>query len=118
LRLHGITSLASANEFSCESYIAEFNRRFALAATQLGHAFLPVRGKNLDLIFPLQHQRVVNKANTVHLGSCVLQIEKSHWRATLDGCGALRPPIPKAQHKTPLQPLRIGHFMCYDISIC
>jgi hypothetical protein len=28
----------------------------------------------------------VNKDNTVHLGSCILQIEKSHWRATLAGC--------------------------------
>ena len=86
LRLHGIKSLASANEFLRESYIAEFNRRFALAATQPGHAFLPVRGKNLDLIFSLQHERTVNKDNTVHLGSCVLQIEKSRWRATLAGC--------------------------------
>ena len=40
LRLHGIKSLASANEFLRESYIAEFNRRFAVAATQAGHAFL------------------------------------------------------------------------------
>jgi transposase len=86
LRLHGIRSLASANEFLRESYIAEFNRRFALAAAQPGHAFLPVRGKNLDLIFSLQHERTVNKDNTVQLGSCVLQIEKSQWRATLAGC--------------------------------
>ncbi len=86
LRLHGIKSLASANEFLRESYIAEFNQRFAVAATQAGHAFLPVRGKNLDLIFSLQHERTVNKDNTVHLGSCILQIEKSHWRATLAGC--------------------------------
>ena len=86
LRLHGIKSLASANEFLRESYIAEFNRRFALEATQPGHAFLPVRGKNLDLIFSLQHERTVNKDNTVHLGSCILQIEKSHWRTTLAGC--------------------------------
>jgi transposase len=86
LRLHGIKSLASANEFLRESYLAEFNRRFAVAATQPGHAFLPVRGKNLDLIFSLQHERTVNKDNTVQLGSCVLQIEKSHWRATLAGC--------------------------------
>lgn len=86
LRLQGIKSLASANEFLRESYIAEFNRRFARAATQPGHAFLPVRGKNLDLIFSLQHERTVNKDNTVHLGSCILQIEKSHWRTTLAGC--------------------------------
>jgi len=69
-----------------ESYIAEFDRRFAVAAMQPGHAFLPVRGKNLDLTFSLQHERTVNQDNTVHFGPCILQIEKTHWRATLAGC--------------------------------
>jgi transposase len=86
LRLHGIRSLASANEFLREGYIAEFNERFAVAASEPGHAFLPVRGKNLDLIFSLQHERTVNQDNTVHLGARILQIEKTRWRATLAGC--------------------------------
>jgi hypothetical protein len=86
LRLRGIQSVARANEFLREHYIAEFNRRFAIAATQPGHAFLPVRGKNLDLIFSLHHERVVNQDNTVHIGPRILQIEKTHWRATLAGC--------------------------------
>src|SRR5467141_3740070 len=86
LRLHSIRSLASANEFLRESYIEEFNEHFAVAATEPGHAFLPVRGKNLDLIFSLQHERTVNQDNTVHLGSRILQIEKTRWRATLAGC--------------------------------
>jgi transposase len=86
LRLHGIGSLASANEFLRESYIEEFNKHFAVAASEPGHAFLPVRGKNLDLIFSLQQERVVNQDNTVHIGPCILQIEKHPWRATLAGC--------------------------------
>jgi hypothetical protein len=86
LRLHGIHSLAAANEFLRDSYIAEFNERFAVAATERGHAFLPVRGKNLDLIFSLQHERTVNQDNTVQLGSRMLQNEKTRWRATLAGC--------------------------------
>ena len=86
LRIHGIQSMTSANEFLRESYIAEFNERFAVAATEPGHAFLPVRGKNLDLIFSLQHERTVYQDYTVHLGSRVLQIEKTRWRATLAGC--------------------------------
>jgi transposase len=86
LRIHGIQSMASANEFLRETYLQEFNQRFAVAAAQPGHAFLPVRGKNLDLIFSLQHERTVNQDNTVHIGPCVLQIEKSRWRATLAGC--------------------------------
>jgi transposase len=51
LRIHEIQSLASANEFLRQTYVQEFNQRFAVAAAQPGHAFLPVRGKNLDLIF-------------------------------------------------------------------
>ena len=86
LRLHGIHSLDAANEFLRDSYIEEFNERFAVVATERGHAFLAVRGKNLDLIFSLQHERTVNQDNTVHLGSRILQIEKTRWRATLAGC--------------------------------
>jgi transposase len=86
LRLHGIRSLASANQFLRESYIEEFNKQFAVAASEPGHAFLTVRGKNLDLIFSLQHERVVNQDNTVHIGPCILQIAKNPWRATLAGC--------------------------------
>ena len=86
LRLHGIQSVASANEFLRESYIDEFNQRFAVPAAQPGHAFLPLAGKNLDFVFSLQHERTVNQDNTVHMGSCILQIEKTHWRATLAGC--------------------------------
>ena len=86
LRLHGIDELAAANEFLREHYIAEFNRRFSVAAAQPGHAFLPVHGKNLDLVFSLQHERTVHQDNTVQIGPCVLQIEKSRWRATLAGC--------------------------------
>ena len=86
LRLHGIRSLATANKFLRESYIEEFNERFAVAAAEPGHAFLPVHGKNLDLIFSQQHERAVNQDNTVHLGSRILQIEKTRWRATLAGC--------------------------------
>src|ERR1700758_1301898 len=86
LRIHGIRSMASANEFLRETYLQEFNQRFAVAAAQPGHAFLPVRGKNLDLIFSLQHEPTMNQDNTVHVGPSILQIEKSHWRATLAGC--------------------------------
>jgi transposase len=86
LRVHGIHSRAAANEFLREQYIAEFNQRFAVPAAQPGHAFLPVHGKNLDLVFSLQHERTVNQDNTVQIGPCILQIEKSNWRATLAGC--------------------------------
>ena len=86
LRVHGIQSVAGANEFLREPYLAEFNRRFTVPAAQPGHAFIPVRGKNLDFVFSLQHERTVNQDNTVQIGPCLPQIEKTNWRATLAGC--------------------------------
>ena len=86
LRLHGIHELAAANEFLRQQYLDEFNQRFAVPAVQAGHAFLPVRGKDLDLVFSLHYERTVDQDNTVRVGARVLQIEKTRWRATLAGC--------------------------------
>lgn len=86
LRLRGITTREEANRFLRESYIAEFNRRFAVAAAQPESAFLPLSGQDVERIFALQHERVVNRDNTVQFGNRVLQIERVHWRGTLAGC--------------------------------
>lgn len=86
LRLRGITTLQGANRFLRQEYIAEFNRRFAVAAAQPGSAFLPLQGQDLDRIFVLQHERVVNRDNTVEIAHRVLQIEQTPWRNTLAGC--------------------------------
>jgi transposase len=86
LRLRGITTVEEANRFLRESYIAEFNRKFSVAATAPTNAFVPATGKDLDRIFSLQHERVVNRDNTVSFASRVLQIERVRWRGTLAGC--------------------------------
>ncbi len=61
LRLHKISSLEAANVFLREHYIAEFNRRFQVAAAQRGNAFLACRGRDLDQVFSLQFERAVNR---------------------------------------------------------
>lgn len=86
LRIRGIRDVVAANQFLREYYIAEFNRRFAVPPAQPGHAFVPVHGKNLDFVFSIQHERTVGQDNTVHIGTGVLQIEKTDLRATLAGC--------------------------------
>jgi transposase len=86
LRLRGITTVEEANRFLRQEYVAEFNRRFAVAAEQPGSAFLPLAGQDLERIFALQHERVVNRDNTVEFAHRVLQIEKTPWRNTLAGC--------------------------------
>ena len=86
LRLRGITTVEEANRFLREEYLAEFNRRFVVAAAQPGSAFLPLHGQDLERIFAVQHERVVNGDNTVEIGHRLLQIEKTPWRNTLAGC--------------------------------
>jgi hypothetical protein len=85
LRLRGITDVTGANEFLRHQYIAEFNKKFTVAASQKGTAFVRLRRKDLDWIFSVQHERTVNQDNTVHVGNRVLQIEQTCWRNTLAG---------------------------------
>lgn len=51
-----------------------------------GSAFLPLAGQELERIFALRHERVVNRDNTVEIAHRVLQIERTPWRNTLAGC--------------------------------
>src|SRR5712664_432610 len=89
LRLRGMTTVDEANRFLRESYIAEFNRRFAVAAAQPESAFVPASGKDLERIFSIQQERVVNQDNTVRVANRTLQMEKTKWRGTLAKCHVL-----------------------------
>jgi transposase len=86
LRLAGMRSLEEANRFLRERYVAEFNRRFRVAAAETGHAFVGATGRDLDRIFSIQQERTVSRDNTVSVDQRVLQIERSRWRTTLAGC--------------------------------
>ena len=86
LRLAGCTTLEQANRFLREHYIAEFNRRFQVAAGRRGSAFMPCRRPDLRRVFSLQFERTVNRDNTVSLQNLTLQIEPVKWRGTLAGC--------------------------------
>jgi transposase len=86
LRLAGVTTLEGANRFLRERYIAEFNGRFSVAASEEGTAFVPCTRTDLDRVFCLQHERVVARDNTVSFTRLTLQIEQQQWRGTLAGC--------------------------------
>jgi hypothetical protein len=70
-----LTTLAAANQFLREHYIAEFNAHFQVPAQQRGSAFIAARRKELDLILSLQYEPTVNRDNTVNFQNLVLQIE-------------------------------------------
>lgn len=83
LRLAEIGGLEEANRFLREQYIAEFNGKFSVAAQERGTAFRPHSRRDLDDIFSVQTERVVDKDNTVAIGDRWWQIEKSRWRYSL-----------------------------------
>jgi transposase len=85
LRLRGITNMDQANDFLRQEYIAEFNARFAVPASQRGSAFVRLRRKDLDWIFSAQHERTVNNDNTIEFERRLLQLNKTRWRNTLAG---------------------------------
>ncbi len=89
LRLRGITTVEEANRFLREQYIAEFNRKFSVPAAQPESAFVPAGGKDMERIFSVQQERVVNQDNTVRIANRTLQIEKTKWRGTLAKCRVL-----------------------------
>src|SRR3984957_6968101 len=86
LRLHGISTLAEANRFLREHYVAEFNRRFQVPAAQRGTHFTACPRRDLNLIFSLQFERTIARDNTVSFQNMTLQIDKVNWRGTLAGC--------------------------------
>src|SRR5262249_28192127 len=86
LRIRTIRTVDEANHFLRSHYIAEFNRKFAVAAAQTGSAFVPIAHFDLDRIFSIQHERVVGKDNTIQFANRVLQVPSTRFRATLAGC--------------------------------
>ena len=86
LRLAEITTLAGANEFLQNRYIATFNEKFAVAAAEKGTAFRRTARSDLNWIFTVQTERVVAKDNTVAITDRNWQLEKSRFRGSLAGC--------------------------------
>jgi len=83
LRLRQITTLEAANRFLQQFYIEEFNRKFTRPAAQTGTAFVPLHRADLDRVFSIQHERIVNKDNTVRWANLFLQIEPTLIRSTM-----------------------------------
>src|SRR5450756_2970277 len=86
LRLAGVSTMEGANRFLGESYVAEFNQKFTVAAKEKGTAFRRTSRSDLNWIFTVQSERVVAKDNTVSMGEQVWQIGKTTFRNTLAGC--------------------------------
>lgn len=89
LRLHGIRTVEAANEFLVREWMAIHDKAFSVKAEQPGTAFLPYRGTELEKIFSLQHERVVDNDNTVRYDNRCLQIPQQTFRFSLARCRVL-----------------------------
>lgn len=89
LRLAGVRDYAAANRYLDERFVADFNRRFTVEPTQPESAFTPIVGVDLELLLSVQHERTVQKDNTVVLGGLHLQLPKSRDRANFVRCPVL-----------------------------
>ena len=69
LRLAGITTVEGANRFLRERYIGEFNAKFQCAGGGERHGISADRRTDLNWIFTVQTERVVDKDNTVAIGT-------------------------------------------------
>ena len=86
LRLRRLTTVAGANQFLRDHYLRDFNARFMVKAAERGTAFVSTRRKDLDLVFSLQHERVVARDNTVSFANRSWQLERTKFRSSLAGC--------------------------------
>jgi transposase len=85
LRLVGINTVEQANEFLNKRYIGEFNDKFTVPAKEKGTAFRRTTRTDLNWVFTVQTERVVDKDNTVAIGDQTWQLEKSRFRHSLAG---------------------------------
>ena len=110
LRLHGIRTPEQANTFLRQTYLQEFNRKFAVKAAQPGSAFVRTRRTDLNRVFSIQQERVVNRDNTVSWANRCLQIDKTSWRGTLAGCRVTVCEHLDGRLSIVYGPHRVGHY--------
>jgi transposase len=85
LRLAGINTAEGANAFLRERYIGVFNAKFSVPAAEKGTAFRRTGRTDLNWIFSVQTERVVDKDNTVAIKDRSWQIDQTRFRNTLAG---------------------------------
>jgi hypothetical protein len=71
--------------FLRERYIGEFNSKFRVPAAEKGTAFRRTSRSDLNWIFTVQTERVVEKDNTVAIRDRWWQIDKTRFRNSLAG---------------------------------
>jgi hypothetical protein len=85
----GITTYAAANEYLERVFLPDFNRRFTVTPAQVGSAFVPLVGVDLELLLSVQHERTVWNDSTVSFENVKLQLPPRPDRAHYVRCPVL-----------------------------
>jgi hypothetical protein len=80
LSLAGIATVAAANAWLRDTYIASHNARFAAKAEQEGSAFVAAAGPDLSEVLCAQEERTVGNDNCVSFAGRKLQVPESPLR--------------------------------------
>jgi hypothetical protein len=89
LRLAKISDYAGANQYLDETFIPDFNRRFTVEPAEPESAFVRLLGLDLNLLFSVQHPRIVRGDSTVIFGTLALQLPKTRDRRHYIRCPVL-----------------------------
>jgi len=82
----GIRTMQEANAYIAEKFLPWHNRKLTVQPREEGSAFVPAGDTDLDAIICIQHERVVQKDNTVPFAGHQLQIQPSQWRVSFAKC--------------------------------
>jgi hypothetical protein len=86
LRGEGIRSMAEANVYIRQTFLPAFNRHMTVKSREEGTYFVPCNVGDLEMIFSVQHERVVQNDHTVTVGNRCFQIGPSPWRISFAKC--------------------------------
>jgi transposase len=87
LRVAGITTVAAANAYLRERFIADYDAQFTHPPSDPASAFVPLGPVNLEPILCHEEERTVGQDNVVVLDGVPLQVPKQPGRRT---CAGLR----------------------------
>jgi len=89
LRVAGIRDYAEANRYLDKHFVPDFNGRFTVEPAQPESAFVSVTGMDLELLLSIQHERIVQRDNTVSFEARTLQLPPSRERMHFVRCPVL-----------------------------
>jgi len=89
LRVAGIRDYAEANRYLDKHFVPDFNRRFTVEPAQPESAFVSTAGMDLELLLSIQHERIVQRDNTVSFEGRPLQLPPSRERLHFVRCPVL-----------------------------